>query len=1081
MAIDGQYDEDYEGVPLVFIDGSTVGGSTGLDIRASGTLVRGIGLIHLSWGATLTDVTGVEMWENYVGTDGVMDLGNSLGGIQITGGGENSIHHNLVSGNGGDGIWISNSSSNTLQANLIGTDAAGGTAIPNDGVGILVASLSSYNEVGGANPGEGNVVSGNGGGGIKVDEASATETTGTLIAGNIIGLTSDGMAPLGNTMTGVSVRAPNTTIVGNVVSDNIGRGGIELTGQASGSIVQGNKVGTNIEGTVAHPNNVLGIAVLGNELDNILIGGTSPGEGNLSSGAFAGVYVADGAHGVTIQGNRLGTNAEGTASLDAQGHGAMVTLGAYDVTIGGTVEAARNLISGNEGFGISLEWGAHDITVIGNWIGTNANATGAVPNTTGVYVTAKEGYVIEGNRIGTGEPNAGNLISGNSREGVFVGGIVSSLLIAGNLIGTNEPGTAPLPNESGIVLNATGPVTIGGATLPFANVVSGNTSYGINLSQSESASVIGNKIGTDILGVTSVPNGTHGVYITAGGHHVIGASDGGGNIISGNVQDGVSIQSSPENAVVGNTIGLDAAGSTALPNQGNGVTVEGSDSVNNELRNNVISGNTHQGIRIAGASTRGTKIRGNYIGVDAGGATALGNGEYGVSINGSSNHEIGGTDAAMGNVISGNSRGIMLLTGTTGVLVQNNSIGTDESGTVAIPNTGPGIGLFSNGDPVSGITIKDNRVSGNGSNGISISGNVSQNTIESNTIATNGSGGVVLLGDGVTGNTLTANSIFDNGFVGIDLGNDGVTLNDSGDADLGPNNLQNFPIVEYVISDAGADATQVNVSLDSTPGVPFVVELFHSSSCDPSGHGEGENRFETTISLTTDAGGQAAGTTTFPGAVPVGSYVTATATDANGNTSELSACRVTVAAPTKLGFVAEPTSTTVNEIISPPVRVALQNAAGETVPEGTYAVTLAAAGGAGILQGTTSVSSVGGIATFTDLSIDVVGGGYTLVATAEGLASATSSSFEILVSSTPLSLSVTTTADGGPGSLRQALVTANANAGTQDLIGFEIPGAGPHTIDLSTALPVVTDPVLLDATTQDGYAGTPVVRLDGSH
>src|SRR5438105_834129 len=71
---------------------------------------------------------------------------------------------------------------------------------------------------------------------------------------------------------------------------------------------------------------------------------------------------------------------------------------------------------------------------------------------------------------------------------------------------------------------------------------------------------------------------------------------------------------------------------------------------------------------------------------------------------------------------------------------------------------------------------------------------------------------------------------------------------------------------------------------------------------------------------------------------------------------------------------------------------------------------------------------------------------------------------------------VTTTADSGAGSLRQAIADANATAGT-DTIGFAIPGTGLRTIVLTTgALPAVTDPVTIDATTQPGYAGQPLVR-----
>ncbi len=74
---------------------------------------------------------------------------------------------------------------------------------------------------------------------------------------------------------------------------------------------------------------------------------------------------------------------------------------------------------------------------------------------------------------------------------------------------------------------------------------------------------------------------------------------------------------------------------------------------------------------------------------------------------------------------------------------------------------------------------------------------------------------------------------------------------------------------------------------------------------------------------------------------------------------------------------------------------------------------------------------------------------------------------------------VTSSADSGAGSLRQAILDANAHAGT-DTIEFHLAGSSVHTIQLLSALPTITDTVVLDATTQTGYAGIPLVELDGS-
>ena len=145
------------------------------------------------------------------------------------------------------------------------------------------------------------------------------------------------------------------------------------------------------------------------------------------------------------------------------------------------------------------------------------------------------------------------------------------------------------------------------------------------------------------------------------------------------------------------------------------------------------------------------------------------------------------------------------------------------------------------------------------------------------------------------------NSIHSNGELGIDLGLDGVTANDANDADVGANNLQNFPIVASAT--AGAGEVRVTGSLSSTPNTTFRIEIFASEAGDPSGHGEGQYPLGS-FNVTTDATGLATFDQTLSladelfnllpsGMVPLSlsdsTVVTATATDPAGNTSEFSA------------------------------------------------------------------------------------------------------------------------------------------------------------------------------------------------
>src|SRR5262249_55592109 len=88
---------------------------------------------------------------------------------------------------------------------------------------------------------------------------------------------------------------------------------------------------------------------------------------------------------------------------------------------------------------------------------------------------------------------------------------------------------------------------------------------------------------------------------------------------------------------------------------------------------------------------------------------------------------------------------------------------------------------------------------------------------------------------------------------------------------------------------------------------------------------------------------------------------------------------------------------------------------------------------------------------------------------------------EIVEDRTLLStFTVNNTADGGPGSLRQAILDADAVNGQTSAIDFAIPGEGVQTIAPNSALPALTNPVLIDGFSQPGYAGTPLVAIDGT-
>ncbi|MSQ99457.1 MAG: CSLREA domain-containing protein [Xanthomonadales bacterium] len=324
---------------------------------------------------------------------------------------------------------------------------------------------------------------------------------------------------------------------------------------------QGNYIGTNGSSALASEN---GLALHGS---NNVVGGTTDGAGNLIAGAWSSdVFLALG--GNLVQGNIIGTDITGTTSMAVGGTGVFI-YGTNNV-IGGTVAGAGNLISGN-GYNMVFGAGAKSNTVQGNKIGTNLAGSAAVTGSgTGILIGA------EGNVIGGSASGAGNLISGNAACGIWDdrNGAISTM-IQGNYIGTNLAGTAAIPNGKGIWLTATRGTVVGGASSGEGNVVSGNTIEGIWANGPNSTPNImqGNRIGTNAAGTSALPNNI-GLRINDGNNTIGGSSAGAGNLISGNTERGVSLSDGVSGTVLrGNFIGTNAAGSSAIPN-GYGVLID---------------------------------------------------------------------------------------------------------------------------------------------------------------------------------------------------------------------------------------------------------------------------------------------------------------------------------------------------------------------------------------------------------------------------------------------------------------------------------------------------------------------------
>jgi parallel beta-helix repeat protein len=349
---------------------------------------------------------------------------------------------------------------------------------------------------------------------------------------------------------------------------------------------------------------------------------------------------------------------------------------------------------------------------------------------------------------------------------------------------------------------------------------------------------------------------------------------------------GVGIKSAGahNNLVTRCYIGLNATGEAAVPNDGEGVSLE-SAAENNIIINNVISGNIGDGIafyEFLGLSTQNNVIQGNYIGTDPTGTIIIGNGRFGIGINLNEfsgfidRNIIGGAEIGDGNIIMGNKCGISITTkDVDGNIIKGNIISKNQGAGIVLGGVN-----VKNQTIIGGLTLgSENMITENGGAGIEISSNGNQ--ILGNIISHNQGQGIHIEG---WENRISRNSIFSNGELGIDLGGDWVSPNDLGDKDIGPNDLMNFPEIKSAVTTL--DVLIVKGTIDTKKAKEVTIEIFANANPDPgkdpSGFGEGATYLG---SIKPTADGKFKAILPY---VPLGTWITTTATDANGSTSEFS-------------------------------------------------------------------------------------------------------------------------------------------------------------------------------------------------
>ncbi|MDO9002609.1 MAG: DUF4347 domain-containing protein, partial [Aquabacterium sp.] len=372
-------------------------------------------------------------------------------------------------------------------------------------------------------------------GAVYINAASQTGYTNrpiVVLDGN--GGNGDGLY-LSNTADGSTVRG----LVIRAFSAN----GVYVQAASDNNTIVGNYIGSfNADGSNAGAtkrNLSEGIESYG---ANLTIGGTTVADRNVISGNASAynIYLASGANGTVIKGNYIGLNAAGTSTFSTTNgsYGVMVESSSTNVTIGGAAAGAGNVISGFSTRGVWVTTSG-TTTVQGNYIGTDATGTVDLGNAEyGLYVDDAGTVIIGGTAAGSG-----NLISGNNGGGIYVSN-TGGATIQGNMVGLNAAGMAALGNTGvGIYVNTSSASTIGGNTAAARNIISGNTTYGIQVVSSPTGGhvVKGNYIGVGSDGTTLLGNGSAGVYITGNNTVIGGKGLGDGNIIAGNGGAGIAV------------------------------------------------------------------------------------------------------------------------------------------------------------------------------------------------------------------------------------------------------------------------------------------------------------------------------------------------------------------------------------------------------------------------------------------------------------------------------------------------------------------------------------------------------------
>ncbi|MCW5737954.1 MAG: hypothetical protein KIS73_27785 [Enhydrobacter sp.] len=393
---------------------------------------------------------------NFVGTDvtGNAALGNAIDGIAINGANQNSligclfednpfVYYNVVSGNGANGLHITDSDNTTVHANFFGIGANNAVTVGNALNGILVDGSSANTTVGGVIP-LGNVSAGNGQNGIEVADTASGFTTFNTFGGLFAFY---GAAPNGNDGLLITSTGGNHTVRTNVFSGNANNG-IEIGGDAWGVTIVPNIVGLDTRGDAVLANGNNGVLVTGTAHGNT-IGGVGASQGSVirqntfSGNVNYGLAITGEAYNNIVFSTAIGTDIQQIAALGNGAGGVLLTSSGGGNVIGTPQISSTpspspsdqyNIISGNDGNGITLGPDANRDSIVNNWIGLNIDGLLLLPNTGVAIQDDGTSNLIYGNAgvviVGSGQSATGLFVTAPTTLEVYSGGKVNKTTIS---------------------------------------------------------------------------------------------------------------------------------------------------------------------------------------------------------------------------------------------------------------------------------------------------------------------------------------------------------------------------------------------------------------------------------------------------------------------------------------------------------------------------------------------------------------------------------------------------------------------------------------------------------------------------